>query len=129
MPNAVTMMGEFCPDKRRATVINLMFCGFPLGAAFGSFLAAWMIPHFGWRSVADPRRRDALLLGVLLLLKMPESVRFGRQQPRRRQVRATLALISRDALNAGSFALTERAADRQQGHSASCCRARTSSAR
>ena len=31
------MMGEFCPDKRRATVINLMFCGFPLGAAFGGF--------------------------------------------------------------------------------------------
>ena len=22
-----------------------------LGAAFGGFLAAWMIPHFGWRSV------------------------------------------------------------------------------
>src|SRR5690349_14091406 len=33
MPNAVTLMGEFCPDRRRATIINLMFCGFPLGAA------------------------------------------------------------------------------------------------
>ncbi|MGI4985307.1 MAG: MFS transporter, partial [Janthinobacterium lividum] len=51
MPNAVTMMGEFAPDRRRATLLNLMFCGFPLGAAVGGFLAAWMIPHVGWRSV------------------------------------------------------------------------------
>jgi AAHS family 4-hydroxybenzoate transporter-like MFS transporter len=29
----------------------MMFSGFPLGAAFGGFLAAWMIPLFGWRSV------------------------------------------------------------------------------
>ncbi|AFJ87755.1 MULTISPECIES: MFS transporter [Burkholderia] len=110
MPNAVTMMGEFCPDKRRATVINLMFCGFPLGAAFGGFLAAWMIPHFGWRSVLLLGGVTPLLLGVLLLLKMPESVRFmvahGRSVER---IRATLARISRDALNAGSFALTETA--------------------
>jgi MFS family permease len=51
MPNAVTLMSEYCSDARRATLTNAMFCGFPLGAAFGGFLAAWMIPQFGWRSV------------------------------------------------------------------------------
>ena len=51
MPNAVTLMSEYCPEGRRATLTNAMFCGFPLGAAFGGFLAAWMIPHWGWRSV------------------------------------------------------------------------------
>jgi AAHS family 4-hydroxybenzoate transporter-like MFS transporter len=51
MPNAVTLMSEYCPDGRRATLTNAMFCGFPLGAAFGGFLAAWMIPQWGWRSV------------------------------------------------------------------------------
>jgi AAHS family 4-hydroxybenzoate transporter-like MFS transporter len=30
MPNAVTLMSEYCPDGRRATMVNLMFCGFPL---------------------------------------------------------------------------------------------------
>src|SRR5258705_8325198 len=35
MPNAVTLMSEYCPDSRRATLTNAMFCGFPLGAAFG----------------------------------------------------------------------------------------------
>ncbi|MBV8616460.1 MAG: MFS transporter, partial [Acetobacteraceae bacterium] len=51
MPNAVTLTSEYCPDARRATLTNTMFCGFPLGAAFGGFLAAWMIPLWGWRSV------------------------------------------------------------------------------
>ncbi|MBN3756757.1 MFS transporter [Paraburkholderia sp. Tr-20389] len=110
MPNAVTMMGEFCPDRRRATVINLMFCGFPLGAAFGGFLAAWMIPHFGWRSVLMLGGVTPLLLGVVLLMKMPESVRFmvASNQPVER-IRATLARISQQALNAGSFVMTETA--------------------
>ena len=65
MPNAVTLMSEFCPDRRRATLINLMFCGFPLGAAFGGFLAAWLIPHFGWRSVLLLGGTMPLLLAVL----------------------------------------------------------------
>lgn len=110
MPNAVTMMGEFCPDRRRATVINLMFCGFPLGAAFGGFLAAWMIPLFGWRSVLMLGGVTPLLLGVVLLLKMPESVRFmvASSQPVER-IRATLARISSQAMNAGSFVMTETA--------------------
>ncbi|MBN9322078.1 MAG: MFS transporter, partial [Delftia acidovorans] len=29
MPNAVTLMSEYCPDSRRATLTNAMFCGFP----------------------------------------------------------------------------------------------------
>jgi len=40
MPNAVTLMSEFCPDGKRATLTNAMFCGFPLGAAFGSGVGA-----------------------------------------------------------------------------------------
>lgn len=45
MLNAVTLMNEYCPDSKRS-FINCMFCGFPIGSAFGGFFAAWMIPHF-----------------------------------------------------------------------------------
>ena len=76
MPNAVTLMSEFCPRGRRATIVNAMFCGFPLGAAFGGFLAAWMIPLWGWRSVLHLGGVVPLLLAVLLLLLLPESVRY-----------------------------------------------------
>jgi AAHS family 4-hydroxybenzoate transporter-like MFS transporter len=76
MPNSVTLMNEFCPTGRRATITNLMFCGFPLGAAFGGFLAAWMIPQWGWRSVLVLGGVTPLVLFVALVFLLPESVRF-----------------------------------------------------
>jgi AAHS family 4-hydroxybenzoate transporter-like MFS transporter len=110
MPNAVTLMSEFCPDRRRATLINLMFCGFPLGAAFGGFLAAWLIPHFGWRSVLIFGGTTPLLVVVTLLIALPESVRYqvAKAAPVEK-IRATLARIASDASKASSFVLTERA--------------------
>src|SRR3954469_5941515 len=110
MPNAVTLMSEYCPDGRRATLTNAMFCGFPLGAAFGGFLAAWMIPQWGWRSVLALGGTTPLVLTVLLLLLLPESVRYmvAKNQPAER-IRSILRRISASAANATSFVMSEKA--------------------
>jgi MFS transporter, AAHS family, 4-hydroxybenzoate transporter len=76
LPNAVTMVSEFSPEARRSTLTNLMNCAFPLGTALGGFLAAWLIPHLGWRSVLMAGGGAPLLLSVWLYAMMPESVRF-----------------------------------------------------
>ncbi|CAG9166200.1 MFS transporter [Cupriavidus pampae] len=76
MPNAVTLMSEFAPAKRRAVLVNTMFCGFPLGAAAGGFFAAAVIPHFGWQSVLLFGGVAPLVLGVILVFALPESIRF-----------------------------------------------------
>lgn len=112
MPNAVTLMSEYCPENRRATITNAMFCGFPLGAAFGGFLAAWMIPHFGWRSVLHLGGIAPLLLLVLLVLLLPESVRYmvakGYSTDR---IRKPLARIAGNAVaNVQKFVMTENKA-------------------
>jgi len=108
MPNAVTLMSEYCPDRLRATMTNAMFCGFPLGAAFGGFVAAWMIPQFGWRSVLLAGGVAPLLLGVVMLAVLPESVRYmvARAQPIDR-IRAALSRISTSATRAASFVMNE----------------------
>lgn len=110
MPNAVTLMSEFCPDRKRAMLTNAMFCGFPLGAALGGFLAAWMIPLWGWRSVLLLGGLAPLLAGLLILLLLPESVRFlvarGASQER---IRAILRNISSGADAARSFVTREAA--------------------
>jgi len=108
MPNAVTMMSEYCPDKRRAMITNAMFCGFPMGAAFGGFLAAWIIPQWGWRGVLLLGGALPLVLVVLLVALLPESVRFmvARSQPIER-IRRVLGHISASAADAKSFFLTE----------------------
>lgn len=108
MPNAVTLISEYCPAKRRALLTNAMFSGFPLGAALGGFLAAWMIPQFGWRSVLVLGGVLPAVLLVLMLLWLPESVRYmvAKGMPAER-VRAVLGRISAAAASARSFHLTE----------------------
>ena len=76
MPNAVAMTSEFSPRRRRATMVMIMFCGFSVGAALGGFLAAALIPQFGWRSVFVVGGVAPLLLVPFLALRLPESVRF-----------------------------------------------------
>ena len=76
MPNAIALTSEFSPHRRRATMVMVMFCGFSVGAALGGFLAAGLIPHFGWRSVFVVGGAAPLLLVPVLALKLPESVRF-----------------------------------------------------
>ncbi len=110
MPNAVTLMSEYCPSSRRATLTNAMFCGFPLGAAFGGFLAAWMIPIWGWRSVFILGGLAPLVLAILLRLLLPESVRFmvARRQSAE-SIRAVLSRISASAAGISNFVLSEKA--------------------
>ncbi len=110
MPNAVTLISEYCPDARRATLTNTMFCGFPLGAAFGGFLAAWMIPQFGWRSVLILGGAAPLALAVLMLLLLPESVRYmvAKRQPMDR-IRNVLRRISPAAGDTSTFTMSEKA--------------------
>ncbi|ANB72983.1 4-hydroxybenzoate transporter [Paraburkholderia phytofirmans OLGA172] len=110
MANAVTMMDEFCTTRRRATVTSLMCCGFPLGAACGGLIAAWLVPQAGWRSVLMLGGVAPILHSVLLLLKMPESVRFmvANHKPVAR-IRAVLVRIADEAINARGFTLSESA--------------------
>lgn len=76
MPNTIAMTSEFSPHRRRATMVMVMFCGFSLGAALGGFLAAALIPQFGWSSVFVVGGAAPLLLVPILAIRLPESVRF-----------------------------------------------------
>jgi AAHS family 4-hydroxybenzoate transporter-like MFS transporter len=76
MPNAIALTSEFNSRRRRATMVMIMFCGFSVGAALGGFLAAALIPQFGWRSVFVVGGVMPLLLVPILALRLPESVRF-----------------------------------------------------
>jgi AAHS family 4-hydroxybenzoate transporter-like MFS transporter len=76
MPNTVAMTSEYNPHRRRATMVMIMFCGFSIGAALGGMLAADLIPRFGWRSVFLVGGIAPLMMVPILMLRLPESVRF-----------------------------------------------------
>lgn len=109
MPLAVTLSNEFAPTPRRALLTSAMFTGFPLGAALGGFLSAWIIPQFGWRSILILGGIAPLVLVVLMLALMPESVRYMvKRNVAPERILAVLRKISSNVgNNAKQFILTE----------------------
>jgi len=95
MPNAIALTSEFSPQRSRATMITVMFCGFSLGSALGGVLAARLIPAFGWQVVFYLGGLLPLLLVPVLLVSLPESARL-------------LALRREPAAAAGVVALLRR---------------------
>ncbi|WP_368541910.1 MFS transporter [Enterobacter soli] len=68
MPNCVTLVAEYMPERRKGLMITLMYSGFNVGSGLGGFIAAALLSHYTWHS--------ALIFGgVLPLLLLP--VMFG----------------------------------------------------
>ena len=76
LPGIIALTSEYTPARMRATVVGLMFCGFPLGAVLGGVVAARLIPVLGWPAVFYVGGGLPLLLLPVLALRLPESARF-----------------------------------------------------
>lgn len=76
MPTAITLSSEFCPDRNRSLLVTLMFAGFTIGLAFGGFLAAVLIPSYGWQGVFICGGVVPLVLAPFIWILLPESLKF-----------------------------------------------------
>lgn len=76
MPNIIALTSEYAPARLRATLVTVMFLGFPFGAVVGGLVSAAIIPIWGWESVFIIGGVAPMALSVLLLFVLPESVRF-----------------------------------------------------
>jgi MFS family permease len=113
---APSLITEWGPERPAlAPVLSAALFGLRAGAvtaasrsAFGGFLAAWMIPHWGWRSVLVLGGTTPLVLTVLMTLRLPESVRFmvATNQPAER-IRSVLHFIAATVPDATSFVMHE----------------------
>ena len=76
MPNAMALAGEYSPARIRVTVMMLVSNFFTVGAAIGGFIAAGLIPRYGWRSVFIFGGIVPLVVAVLMIFLLPESLQF-----------------------------------------------------
>jgi AAHS family 4-hydroxybenzoate transporter-like MFS transporter len=76
LPSFIALTSEYAPRRLRATLVSLMFCGFPLGAVIGGFASAKLVPLFGWTSVFIAGGILPLLVLPVFIVFIPESVRF-----------------------------------------------------
>jgi MFS transporter, AAHS family, 4-hydroxybenzoate transporter len=76
MPNAMALVGEYCPPRVRVSAIVIVGTGFTAGAMVAGFVSFWLIPRFGWRSVFYFGGAIPLLIGAVMLFLLPESLQY-----------------------------------------------------
>ena len=76
VPNTVTLVSEYVPERIQAFSVALIICAVAFSGTCGGFLSAVMIPRFGWQSVLILGGVLPLLLAPVLIVHLPESVRF-----------------------------------------------------
>jgi MFS transporter, AAHS family, 4-hydroxybenzoate transporter len=75
MPAAITLTSEFCPERKRASLVTLMFCGFTIGSALAGLAASHIVGAFGWQGLL-------VLGGILPLLLTPVLAGLLAESPR-----------------------------------------------
>lgn len=76
MPNLIAITNEYAPSRLKATLVTVMFCGFPLGSTIGGAISAPLIARFGWEAVFVLGGVLPVILLPVLWLALPESARF-----------------------------------------------------
>ncbi len=97
IPNVIALAVEYAPLRHRAIRVGIMYVWYSGGAAIGGFLAAWIVPRFGWQSIYLLGGWTALALVIGLYFVLPESARYLVVRERgQRQLFATMRRLSPD---------------------------------
>ena len=76
MPNVVALTAEYSPKRLQAIFVSMLFTGMPLGAVLGGLVASALLPVWGWQSVFYVGGLLPLTMVAILIIKLPESVRY-----------------------------------------------------
>jgi AAHS family 4-hydroxybenzoate transporter-like MFS transporter len=76
MPNSIALTAEYAPKRIRATVVAIMFLGFPLGAGAPGWVGPAVMPSFGWQGMFVLGGLVPLVLLPFAIFMLPESIRF-----------------------------------------------------
>jgi MFS transporter, AAHS family, 4-hydroxybenzoate transporter len=82
-PLATTLISEWTSRHVRSVVVACVIVSVPLGGSLAGFLANWLIPAYGWRSMFLVGAVLPLLLLVLFSQLLPESPKYLALRPAR----------------------------------------------
>jgi MFS family permease len=72
MPNCVTLVAEYMPERRKGVMITLMYSGFNVGSGLG-FIAAGLLSHYSWHSALIFGGVLPLVVLPFMIVMLPES--------------------------------------------------------
>ena len=76
LPLAWALNIEFVPKRMRSTVVTIIMMGYSIGTSCAGPLTNWLAPTYGWQGVYLAGGIGTLVCATLLLLYLPESIRF-----------------------------------------------------
>ena len=76
LASLAAITSEFTPVKYRSLAVVTVTAGFPLGATLGGFVAAPLIPAYGWESVFFAGGAATMLMLAAVYFLVPESLQF-----------------------------------------------------
>lgn len=91
-PSTIALTAEYSPKRLRASLVLAIYCGFSLGFVAANYVAGWLIPAYGWRSVFVAGAVLPLVLLPVLAWQLPESASY---LLRRRENARAYALVRR----------------------------------
>ena len=94
VPLGVVIVNEVAPKRRRAAMVTLMGCGYAMGSASGGFLASHLVPAFGWPTQFYVASALTLVMGAVLWIWLPESIRLLTVKGKTQDVIAILRKIN-----------------------------------
>lgn len=74
MPSFIAIASEYVPARHRASIVSLVWVGFPLGGVVGGLLGGQIIPAFGWHSIFWVGGILPIAFVFVLAALMPESL-------------------------------------------------------
>lgn len=75
-PSTIALTAEYSPKRLRASLVLAIYCGFSLGFVAANYVAGWLIPAYGWRSVFVAGAVLPLALLPVLAWRLPESIPY-----------------------------------------------------
>jgi AAHS family 4-hydroxybenzoate transporter-like MFS transporter len=84
LPIMVSLINEFAPKQARATMVVLMFTGVTFGGGLPGLIAAKFMATHGWRILFWVGGLAPLAIATVLMVMLPESVKYLTLHPARR---------------------------------------------
>jgi AAHS family 4-hydroxybenzoate transporter-like MFS transporter len=76
LSSSLAMIADFSKARWAVPLVIVAQVGFSVGSILVHSGAAYLVPHYGWRSTFYVGSGLGLLMTILLLLLMPESIRY-----------------------------------------------------
>lgn len=75
-PTLIALTAEYAPQRKRSTMVIVMFCGITLGGAVPGWVSAAFVGTYGWQVLFAVGGIFPLAIAVLAALALPESLKF-----------------------------------------------------